>query len=82
MQLKRTKLESRREASLKDYAKYKLPIIDEIGYLPISQEDSNLFLQLIDMRYEKKRVQYLQKQFDKHSNKEFYKNIYKENQRR
>ena len=28
--------------------------IDEIGYLPIDKEDSNLFFQLIDMRYEKK----------------------------
>lgn len=41
-------------AKLKNYAKYKLLIIDEIGYLPISQEDSNLFFQLIDMRYENK----------------------------
>lgn len=29
-------------------------IIDELGYLPIDEEDSNLFFQLIDMRYEKK----------------------------
>jgi DNA replication protein DnaC len=54
MQLKKAKLENRLDARLKNYAKYKLLIIDEIGYLPISQEDSNLFFQLIDMRYEKK----------------------------
>lgn len=54
MQLKRAKLENRLEARLKNYAKYKLLIIDEIGYLPINQEDSNLFFQLIDMRYETK----------------------------
>ena len=34
--------------------KKKLLIIDELGYLPIDKEDSNLFFQLIDMRYEKK----------------------------
>ena len=34
--------------------RYKLLIIDELGYLPIDKEDSNLFFQLIDMRYEKK----------------------------
>ena len=28
--------------------------LDEIGYLPIDKEDSNMFFQLIDMRYEKK----------------------------
>lgn len=54
MQLKKAKLENRLEARLKNFAKYKLLIIDEIGYLPISQEDSNLFFQLIDMRYENK----------------------------
>jgi len=54
MQLKKAKLENRLEARLKNFAKYKLLIIDEIGYLPISQEDSNLFFQLIDTRYEKK----------------------------
>jgi len=54
MQLKKAKLENRLDARLKNFAKYKLLIIDEIGYLPISQEDSNLFFQLIDMRYENK----------------------------
>lgn len=28
-------------------------IIDELGYLPISKEDSKLFFQLIDRRYER-----------------------------
>ena len=32
---------------------YKLLIIDELGYLPINKEDSKLFFQLIDRRYEK-----------------------------
>lgn len=39
---------------MKHFNRYKLLIIDEIGYLPIDREDSNLFFQLIDMRYEKK----------------------------
>ena len=30
--------------------RYKLLIIDELGYLPIDKEDSNLFFQLVDMR--------------------------------
>lgn len=53
-QLKRAKLENRLEARLKHFCHYKLLIIDEIGYLPIDKEDSNLFFQLIDRRYEKK----------------------------
>lgn len=53
-QLKRAKLENRLEVRLKHFSKYKLLIIDELGYLPINKEDSNLFFQLIDMRYEKK----------------------------
>jgi DNA replication protein DnaC len=54
LQLKRAKLENRLEARLKHYSKYKLLIIDEIGYLPIDKEDAKLFFQLIDLRYEKK----------------------------
>lgn len=52
--LRRARLENRLEARLKHYTKYKLLIIDEIGYLPIDQEDAKLFFQLIDMRYEKR----------------------------
>lgn len=53
-QLKKAKLENRLDARLKHFSKYKLLIIDELGYLPIEKEDSKLFFQLIDMRYEKK----------------------------
>lgn len=53
-QLKRAKLENRLDARLKHFNKYKLLIIDELGYLPIDAEDSKLFFQLIDMRYENK----------------------------
>lgn len=51
--LKRARLENRLESRLKHYTKYKLLIIDEIGYLPIDPEVPKLFFQLIDMRYEK-----------------------------
>lgn len=53
-QLKKAKIENRLEARLKHYKKYKLLIIDEIGYLPIDPEDAKLFFQLIDLRYEKR----------------------------
>jgi len=52
--LKKARLENRLESRLKHYSKYKLLIIDEIGYLPIDAEDAKLFFQLVDMRYEKK----------------------------
>lgn len=58
-QLKRAQIENRLEAKLKYINRYRLLIIDELGYLPIDKNDSNLFFQLIDMRYEK-RAQLLQ----------------------
>lgn len=51
----RLKIASRREnleRKLKTLNKYKLLIIDEIGYLPMDLESSNLFFRLISMRYE------------------------------
>ena len=45
--------ENRLDERLKQYAKYKVLIIDEIGYLPTSLEGANLFFQLIARRYEK-----------------------------
>lgn len=53
-QLKKARSENRLEDRLKHFSKYRLLIIDELGYLPVSKEDSNLFFQLIDMRHEKK----------------------------
>ena len=44
--------ENRLEARLKHYNKYKLLIIDEIGYLPLDKLGANLFFQLITKRYE------------------------------
>lgn len=53
-QLKKAKLENRLEARLKHFCKYKLLIIDELGYLPIDKDDAKLFFQLIDLRYAKR----------------------------
>ncbi|MFK7877148.1 MAG: ATP-binding protein [Paracoccaceae bacterium] len=35
------------------YARSSLLIVDEIGYLPITQGGANLFFQLVNVRYEK-----------------------------
>ena len=51
--LKKAKLKGRLEERLKKFCGYKLLIIDELGYLPITKEESKLFFQLIDRRYEK-----------------------------
>jgi DNA replication protein DnaC len=53
-QLKKAKLENRLDVRLRHFCHYRLLIIDELGYLPIDKEDSNMFFQLIDMRYERK----------------------------
>lgn len=52
--LKRAHLENGLEEVLKKYNRYRVLIIDELGYLPINSEDSKLLFQLIDKRYEKK----------------------------
>ena len=52
-QLKRALLENRLESRMKFFAKYKVLIIDEIGYMPIDSDSANLFFQLIAKRYEK-----------------------------
>jgi len=53
MNLKRAKLENRLEERLKLYARYRLLIIDEVGFLPMDEESSKLFFQLVSKRYEK-----------------------------
>lgn len=52
-QLKKALMENRLEQRLKHFAKYKVLIIDEIGYMPIDTDAANLFFQLIAKRYEK-----------------------------
>ncbi len=51
--LHKAQVEGRLAERLKKYSGYKVLIIDELGYLPISREDSKLFFQLIDRRYER-----------------------------
>ncbi len=53
MQLKKAHAENRLENRLKFFAKYKVLIIDEIGYMPIDPDTANIFFQLIAKRYEK-----------------------------
>ena len=52
-QLKKAHQENRLETRLKFFSKYKVLIIDEIGYMPINMDTANIFFQLIAKRYEK-----------------------------
>ena len=51
--LKRAYNENRLEARIKFYCKYKVLIIDEMGFLPIDELGANILFQLINKRYEK-----------------------------
>ena len=51
--LKKAYSQNRFDDKLKTLSKYKLLIIDEVGYLPIDIEASNMLFQLINKRYEK-----------------------------
>ena len=51
--LHRAYIEGRLSERLKKLSGYKLLIIDELGYLPITKEDAKLFFQRIDKRYER-----------------------------
>lgn len=53
LNLKKAHLENRLETRLKHYAKYKILIIDEVGYLPLDVESANMLFQLISKRYER-----------------------------
>ncbi|MCR5457712.1 MAG: IS21-like element helper ATPase IstB [Clostridiales bacterium] len=44
------------ERVVKHYSKYKVLIIDEIGYLPIDKDSANGFFQLVAARYEKRPI--------------------------
>ncbi len=46
----------RLEAGLKKIRRYKLIIIDEVGYIPFDQDAANLIFQLIASRYEQGSV--------------------------
>lgn len=53
-QLKKSHLENRLEQRLRHFTTYTVLIIDEVGYLPLDIEASNLLFQLIAKRYDKK----------------------------
>lgn len=54
--LRKAKYENKLDQIMKKYNKYKLLIIDEIGFLPLSKDDANMFFQLLSQRYEKKSL--------------------------
>jgi len=43
---------NRLDYRLKTYSKFDLMIVDEIGYSPLTREESNLFFQFVSSRYE------------------------------
>jgi len=51
--IKKALAENCLEIRLKHFSKYKVLIIDEVGYLPIDTDASNIFFELISKRYEK-----------------------------
>lgn len=53
LQLKKALNENRLEQRMKFFSRYKILIIDEIGYMPIDADSANLFFQLVARRYEK-----------------------------
>lgn len=53
---KKAAAEGRIEAVVKHYSKYRVLIIDEIGYLPIDRDVANGFFQLVAARYEKRPI--------------------------
>lgn len=52
MNLRKAHSENRLEERLKHYRKYKVLIIDELGFMALDELDSKILFQLIDMRYE------------------------------
>lgn len=51
LKLNKAQKENRLDKQLQHLAQYKILIIDEIGYLPVDHQGSNLFFQLIAKRY-------------------------------
>ena len=48
----------RLEYRIKTYSRFRLMIVDEIGYFPLTREESNLFFQFVSSRYEKRSTIY------------------------
>ena len=51
LKLNKAQKENRLDKQLQHLAQYKVLIVDEIGYLPVDHQGSNLFFQLIAKRY-------------------------------
>lgn len=51
--LKKDFLSSKLSYRLATYSRFPLMIVDEIGYLPLTREESNLFFQFVSSRYER-----------------------------
>ena len=49
---------NRLDYRLSAYSKFHLMIVDEIGYLPLTREESNLFFQFVSSRYERRSTIY------------------------
>lgn len=54
--LNKAHFENKLETQMKTYCKYKVLIIDEVGYLPFDKQGANLFFQLISRKYEKSTI--------------------------
>lgn len=54
--LKKANWEVVLEKKLRDFTRYKLLIIDEMGYLPFDEDVAHCFFQLISKRYEKSSI--------------------------
>jgi len=54
--LNKAHFENTLERQLRTLLKYKVLIIDEIGYLPFDKQGANLFFQLISRKYEKSSI--------------------------
>ena len=50
--LRKEYLRDRLNILLRSYSRYALMVVDEIGYLPLNREESNLLFQLVSYRYE------------------------------
>lgn len=48
--------EGREEQAIKNISKYRLLIVDEIGYFPVNADASRLFFQLVAQRYERRSM--------------------------
>jgi DNA replication protein DnaC len=56
--LKKDFIDMKLNYRLSSYSRFHLMIVDEIGYLPLTREESNLFFQFVSSRYESRSTIY------------------------